>query len=128
MLGAQSTPLLALLRRLEAQNIWRMSYNVLGSQQYSAASAAEAAAGARKRERRDRPLASRRPAAGVQTLAPWPAAAPHAAAWATGTPLAPPAEPCAATRCCRRPTRPLRSLSGTHLPCPTLCRAGSGLV
>jgi hypothetical protein len=40
MLGQQTTPLLGLLRKLEAQNIWRMSYNILGQQQqYSAAAA-----------------------------------------------------------------------------------------
>ncbi|KAL4434684.1 hypothetical protein ABPG77_002807 [Micractinium sp. CCAP 211/92] len=39
----QQTPLLALLRRLEAQNIWRMSHNVLSAQPFSASAAAEAA-------------------------------------------------------------------------------------
>lgn len=38
------TPLLALLRRLEAQQIWRMSYNVLPmQQQYSTAAQVEPA-------------------------------------------------------------------------------------
>ena len=41
----QQTPLLTLLRRLEAQNIWRMSYNVLPMQHYSAAAAPEPASG-----------------------------------------------------------------------------------
>ena len=31
------TPVLALLRRLEAQNIWRMTYNVMPQQTFSAA-------------------------------------------------------------------------------------------
>lgn len=52
MLGQQTTPLLGLLRKLEAQNIWRMSYNILGQQQqYSAAAAAAPAAGARTAEK-----------------------------------------------------------------------------
>ena len=42
------SPLLALLRRLEAQNIWRMTYNVLPSQPFSTAAQAEAQ-GARRR-------------------------------------------------------------------------------
>lgn len=48
MLGQQTTPLLGLLRKLEAQNIWRMSYNILGQQQqqFSAAAAVTPAAGA----------------------------------------------------------------------------------
>lgn len=48
--AATGTPLLALLRRLEAQNIWRISHGVLGLQQQQphqgfASAAAEAAAG-----------------------------------------------------------------------------------
>lgn len=58
-LNPGATPLLALLRRLEAQNIWRMSHSVLSAQHYSSAAAAE-------------------PAAGVWVWV-WPAAAPHRA-------------------------------------------------
>jgi hypothetical protein len=32
-----SSPVLALLRRLEAQNVWRMTYNVMPQQQFSTA-------------------------------------------------------------------------------------------
>ena len=42
------SPLLALLRRLEAQNIWRMTYNVLPSQPFSTAAQAEAQGAGRR--------------------------------------------------------------------------------
>lgn len=62
----QQTPLLALLRRLEAQNIWRMSHNVLSAQPFSASAAAEAARGesswvCHRRCRSGRPVALRPP-------------------------------------------------------------------
>lgn len=53
------TPLLALLRRLEAQNIWRMSHNVLSAQPFSASAAVEAARGEEGWVRRRRSASGR---------------------------------------------------------------------
>lgn len=61
------TPLLALLRRLEAQNIWRMSHNVLSSQPFSTSAAVEAAYGEEGWVRRRRPLQ----VAGCAVAATW---------------------------------------------------------
>ena len=55
-MAQNASPLLALLRRLEAQNIWRMTYNVLPMQQNSSTAQQEASSGARPwgRERWER--------------------------------------------------------------------------
>lgn len=131
----QQTPLLALLRRLEAQNIWRMSHTVLSAQQYSAAAAVEATRG-----KQSRVLGGRRrkwlllppgsaPARGLTAAAVWRPSSPAAhayqttfACWAAfirGT-VARRTQP--ATRTCLAPalhlqSRPRRLLSGmTTLP------------
>jgi hypothetical protein len=64
------SPLLALLRRLEAQNIWRMTYNVLPSQPFSTAAQAEAQ-GAGRRGGGLCPPGRRRCKAGLVMLAPY---------------------------------------------------------